>query len=116
MAWQGEDGGVRIGVNVFQAELLIETAHGTIRRVVVLAKMAKHDALDARMVDVGNKSRRLLVAQMSERPGDTLFKDIGVRAVFQHFHVVVRLDDNIVSPSDLLLHHLVQHPNIGGNG
>lgn len=72
MARQGENRGVHVGMHMLHAELLIETPHGTFGRVVVFAEVAQHDALDARMVDLGDETRRFLVAQMPERPRNTL--------------------------------------------
>ena len=55
-ARQRENGGVHIGMDVFHSELLIQALHGAFRGVVVLAKVAKHDVLHARMIDFGNET------------------------------------------------------------
>lgn len=116
VARQRKDGSVYIRVDVFLAELLIKALHGALRGVVVLAKVTEHDVLDAWMVNISQKASRLHIAQMSEGTGDTLFQNIGIRAFFQHFHIVVRLDDEVVRLADLLLHHLIQHADVCGNG
>ena len=66
VARQGEDGGVHVGMDMFLVELLIQALHGAFWRVVVLAEMAQHDVFHARMIDVGYKPRRFLVAQMTK--------------------------------------------------
>ena len=116
VAWQGEDGGVHIRMHMLLAELLIQALHGAIRRVIVLAEVAEHNVFHARVVHIGHKPRRLFIAQMTERPRDALLQYIRIRAFFQHLRIIVGLDDEIVGPADLLLHHLVEHPDVGGNG
>ena len=115
VARQGENGCVHIGVDMLFAELLVEALHGALRRIVVFAQVAQHDILNHRVIHLGQKTRRFHVAQMPERPCYSLFKQIGIRAFFKHLHVVVRLDDDIVGTSDLFLHHIVEHPDVGGN-
>ena len=115
VARQGEDGGVHIRMDVFLAELLIEALHGALGRIVVLAKMTEHNIFDARMVYFGQEASRLHIAQMSERTGDTLFQNIGIGAFFQHFHIVIGFNDEVVRLADLLLHHLIQHTDICGD-
>ena len=116
VAGQRKDGGVHIGMDMLHAEVLIDALHGLFGRVVVLAKMTKHDVLDAGMVDLGHKTRRLVVAQMSEGTRDTLLEDKGIVAFLQHLLVVVGLNDDVIRPFDLLLHHLIKHPYIGSDG
>lgn len=116
VAWQGEDRGVHIGTDMLFVELLIQALQGTLRGVVVLAEVAQHDVFHARMIDLRHKTRRLLIAQMAERTRDALLQDVGIRAFLQHFHIVIGLNDEVVGPANLLLHHLVEHPYIGGNG
>ena len=62
VAWQGENRGVRVGMDVLFSELLIKALHGTFGRVVVLAEVAKHDVFHAGMIDFGHKPRRFLIA------------------------------------------------------
>ena len=84
VAGQRKDGGVHIGMDMLHAEVLIDALHGLFGRVVVFAEVAKHDVFDAGMVDLGHKTRRLVVAQMSERTRDTLLEDKGIVAFLQH--------------------------------
>lgn len=55
VAWQGEDGGVHVGVDMLLVELLIQALHSALRRVVVLAEMAQHNVLHTRMIDIRHK-------------------------------------------------------------
>lgn len=66
VAWQREDGCVHVRMHMLLVELLIEALHGPFWGVVVLAEMAQHDVFHARMIDVGYKPRRFLVAQMTK--------------------------------------------------
>ena len=116
VAWQGEDGGVHVGMDMPPAKLLVEALQGAFRAVVVLTQMAQHDVFHAGMIDFGHKLGRLVIAQMAKRSGDALFQDIRIRAFLQHLHVVVRLEDEVVGTTDLFLHHLVEHPDVGGDG
>ena len=67
VAWQGEDGSVHVGVDMLLVELLIETLHGALWRVVVFAEVAEHNVFDARMVNLCDEPRRLGIAQVAER-------------------------------------------------
>ena len=116
VAGQGKYGGILVEADVVLAELLVEALHGTFGRVVVLAQVAEHDVFDARMVNLGQEPCRLGVAQMTERPSNALFQDVGIRTIFQHFNIVIGLDDEVFGPTDLLLHYLVEHTNVGGDG
>ena len=116
VARQRENRGVCVEPDALFLELLIEALHGALRRVVVLAEVAKHDVFHARMVDFGHETRRFFIAQMPEWTRDALFQDVRIRAFFQHFHIVVRLNDKVVGTANLLLHHLVKHSNISGDG
>ena len=116
VARQGENRGVHIGVDMPLAELLIEALHGTFGRVVVLAEVAQHDVFHARVIDFGHKLRRLLVAQMAKRTRNALLQNIWIKTFLQHFHIVIRLNDEVVGATDLFLHHLVKHPYVSGDG
>lgn len=115
MAWQRENRGVHIGSDMLFAELLIEALHGLLRCVVVLAEVTQHDIFHARMIYFGHKPRRFLVAQMAKGTRYALLQNIRIGAFLQHLHIVVRFDDEVVGLADLLLHHLVEHPDISGD-
>ena len=72
VAWQRKDGGIHIHVDMLLAELLVEALHGSIGRVVVFAQVAQHDVLDTWMIHLGQKARRLDVAQMAKRARNPL--------------------------------------------
>lgn len=116
VAGQRKYGGILVEADVVLTELLVEALHVAAGGVVVLAQMTQHDVLDARVVNLRQEPRRFSVAQMAERPSNALFQDIGIRAVLQHLNVIIGLDDQVFGPTDLLLHHLVEHPYIGGDG
>ena len=112
---QWEYGCAWVEVNMLCFQLLVKTLQSQLWRVVVLAQVTQHDVFNERMVDLCDKPGRFHIAKMSERPRDALLQNKGVRALLQHFHVIVRLDDDILRLTDLVLHHLVQHPDICGN-
>lgn len=116
VTWQREDGGVHVGVHMLLAKLLIQALHGTFRSVVVLTEVAQHDVFHARMIHLGHKPSRLIVAQMSEWPRDALFQEIWIGAFLQHFHIVIGFNDEIVRAADLFSHYLVKHADVGGDG
>lgn len=116
VAWQGKDRCVCVDADVFLAKMLIEALYGTLRRVVVFAQVAEHDVLDSGMIYFRDEPCRFFVAQVSKRPRNALFQDKGIAAFLEHLLVVVRLNDDIRRLFDLLLHHFVEHSDIGGNG
>lgn len=113
--WQGENRGVHIGMDALLSELLVKALHGSLWRVVVFAEVTQHNMLYFRTIHLHNETSRLLVAEVSERPCNALFQRKWITAFFEHFGVVVRLNDDVLSPPNLFLHHLVKHTDVGGN-
>ena len=69
-----------------------------------------------RTINLRYKPCRLLVAQMAERSCNALLQREGIAAFFEHFGVVVRLDDDVVGSTDVVFHHIVEHTDVGGYG
>ena len=71
VAWKWEYGSVD-GRNMFDPELLVKASQGQFGRVVVFAKVAKHDVLQFRPIVICHKTSRFRIRKMSERPFDAL--------------------------------------------
>ena len=54
--WKREDRSVYIECDMLHAEVSIKTLQSHFRCIVVLAEMAQHNVLNARMIDFGDES------------------------------------------------------------
>ena len=68
VARQSKNGGGGRKPYMFLVELLVEALQGSVRGIVVLAEVAKHDVLNLWMVHLSKETRGLNIAQMAKRP------------------------------------------------
>ena len=67
VARQSKNGGGGRKPYMFLVELLVEALQGSVRGIIVLAEVAKHDVLDLRMIHLCKEASRLDIAQMPKR-------------------------------------------------